>query len=63
MRKNSAYVAGKYMDDRPMMMAVDAIDWHTVTLQHAATRCNKLQHAATHRIALQRTVIRCITQQ
>ena len=30
MRKNSAYVAGKYMDDRPMMMAVDAIDWHTV---------------------------------
>jgi hypothetical protein len=30
MRKNSAYVAGKYMDDRPMMMAVDAIDWHTL---------------------------------
>ena len=26
----SADVAGKYMDDRPMMMAVDAIDWHTV---------------------------------
>ena len=30
MRKNSAHVAGKYMDDRPMMMAVDAIDWHTL---------------------------------
>lgn len=27
MRKNSEYVAGKYMQERPMMMAVDAIDW------------------------------------
>ncbi|MGB1591334.1 MAG: baculoviral IAP repeat-containing protein, partial [Promethearchaeia archaeon] len=29
MRKNSEYVAGKHLDDRPMMVAVDAIDWHT----------------------------------
>jgi len=27
MRKNSAEVAGKYMQERPMMMAIDAIDW------------------------------------
>ena len=30
MRKNSAYIAKKYMEERPMMMAVDAIDWHSV---------------------------------
>jgi len=28
MRANSAHVADKYLDERPMMMAVDAIDWH-----------------------------------
>ena len=30
MRRNSEHVAKRYMEERPMLMAVDAIDWREV---------------------------------
>ena len=32
MRKNAAHLTQKYMEERPMMVAVDAIDWHDIHL-------------------------------